>query len=191
MSSCSLFKENVDLGKYVSINSTPPQAEVYSIANDFLGVTPLRIPSDKVDQISKNGVVSLSLRKVGHYEKQVSFRTLGVADLSVNLNPLGEKEFVKLLAGPLSNLVNDIIKDVMTSQENIVRKNYKDARVSLDRLIQTYPAISSNYILRAAIDINDKKFKEARLLLLKALNLDETNEVAKSYLQYVERRIRQ
>ena len=171
LESCSVFKENVDLGRYVTIKSEPSQSEVYSLANDFLGEAPLRIHSEKVTQISEKGVISLSLRKVGHYEKQVSFRSLGVADLSV-----------KLSAGPLSTIGNHSIKKVKISQENIIRKNYKDTRISLDKLIETYPTISSNYIFRAAIDINDRKFKDERLLLLKALKLDETNEVAKSYL---------
>lgn len=186
---CSLLKEKVEINEHVNVKSIPSQSEVYSDSGELLGVTPLKIDAKLLSKIEKNGIVSVYIQKSGHSERQVSFPVLGVTNINITLNKLDDAAFERLMSGPLSGHINTIIKDVMSSQENIIRKNYKGARASLDRLIKKYPSISSHYILKAAIEINNKKYRAAKVLLQKSLNLDESNEVAKTYLMFVEKRI--
>ena len=186
LSSCSLLKKNLDLDKYILIDSEPTGVEVYGSVGDKIGETPLKIQRDKLDALSKDGIVSLIFKKIGHRNSYVNFNNLGSTKLKVKMDRLTREEFQHLISGPLSNHVNDLIKDYMQSQESIVKGDYESARSRLDQIIKQYPTISSGYILRAAIEINKKNFQSAKRFLLKALNLDQSNEIAKAYLQYVE-----
>lgn len=187
-SSCSFFKNNIELSESVSIKSSPIGAEVYSQSGEFIGVTPLKLTQDKIGLIQKDSIVLLSVRKNNYIDQHLAFKNMGVSEVQVNLVSLNDEMVKKLMAGSLSSNVNDILKKLIQVQEGIITKKLASSEEIIEQLIKDYPAISAFYTLQAAIDIQHKKYSSARILLEKSLMLDSTNELSKSYLNYVNKR---
>ncbi|MDO9184001.1 MAG: hypothetical protein Q7U04_16420 [Bacteriovorax sp.] len=189
LSSCSYFKSNIELSDYITINSTPPSAEVYSESGELLGVTPFKLTKEQLTSVQKNSVASLVFKKINHMDRQLIFTNLGVSEINVNLSKLNEKLIKDLISGPLSKDVNEILKKMIHVQEGIITKKLLSSEEILAQLSKDYPNIASFYVLEAAIDIQNKKFEHAKIILEKSLMIDTTNELAKSYLNFINQRL--
>ena len=188
LSSCSYFKSNLELNEYVVINSNPSSAEVYSDSGELLGVTPLKLSLERLNLIQTNSIVSLSIKKIEYLDRQLVFKNLGISEVNIKLTKMDELLAKKLIGGPLSSNVNEILKKMVQIQEGVITKKSVMAEESLNQLTRDYPNIASFYVLQAAIDIQNKKYAPAKIILEKSLMLDNTNELAKSYLNFLNQR---
>lgn len=190
LSSCSYFKNNVELKEYIIISSNPNAAEIYSETGEMLGVTPLKLSDDKLKVIQKNQIISFSVKKRNFVERQLVFKNEGVSEINVNLKKMDETAVKDLIRGPLSGNINDILKKMIQVQEGIITKKYNSSEDLLSQLKNDYPNIASFYVMGAAIDIQNKRFEQAKVSLEKSLLLDETNELAKTYLNFINQRLK-
>lgn len=189
LSSCSFFKKNIELNEHVTINSAPSSAEVYSDSGEMLGVTPLTLNQEKLNLVQKNQIVSVSIKKINHIDRQLVFKNLGVTEISVTLARINEEAVKDLIRGPLSAHVNEILKKMIQVQEGIITKKLASSEALINQLATDFPNVASFYVLEAAIDIQNKKYEHAKIILEKSLMLDNTNELAKSYLNFINQRL--
>ena len=75
--------------------------------------------------------------------------------------------------------------DVNLASHSKMSGKMAEVRENLSDLIDRYPAISTNYTLQGVLLIREKKYKAAEASLQKALSLDESDDLAKSYLNYI------
>lgn len=190
ISSCSFIKSKTSVGRFIEVRTVPIKAEIVDSSGGVIGVTPLKIPHDKIEKIEKDNVVSFVIKKNGYRDKQVVFKSLGISQIEVKLDKYSDKEYKKMINGPMSSIVDQIMIDLINSQDRIIRKDHRTAKERIERLIASYPSLSTNYMLSAVVDINLKRYKQARALLEKSLNIDPTNQMARSYLNYVRKLIR-
>ena len=189
ISSCSYFKSTVELNDNVIINSNPVGAEIYTDSGELLGLTPLKIGIDKLGLIQKNSIVSVTLKKLNYLDLHVVFKNLGISEFTVILQKLDDKLVKGLIAGPLSGNVNEILKQMIQVQEGVITKKFSLSETLLNQMIKDFPNIASFYVMQAAIDIQNSKFSEAKIMLEKSLMLDSTSELAKSYLNFINKRL--
>jgi tetratricopeptide (TPR) repeat protein len=190
LSSCSYFKNSVELKEYIIINSNPNAAEIYSESGELLGVTPLKLVEEKLKVIQKNQIITFTIKKRNFLERQLVFKNEGVSEINVNLKKMDEVAYKELIRGPLSGNINDILKKMIQVQEGIITKKYNSSEDLLTQLKNDYPNIASFYVMGAAIDIQNKRYDQAKVSLEKSLLLDETNELAKSYLNFINQRLK-
>jgi hypothetical protein len=189
LTSCSFLKNNIELNNFVLINSVPVNAEVFSDTGVLIGVTPLKLDIDKLNLYQKDSVLSLSLRKLNYQDKQVIFKNLGVSEINVKLSQVTEPMAKVLIAGPLSIYINSILKKTIKIQDGIITKNIIESKTSLETLINDYPNVASLYVLLAAIEIQNKNYSVAKVTLEKSIMLDGSDELARSYLNFVNKRL--
>jgi hypothetical protein len=189
LTSCSFLKNNIELNNFVLINSVPVNAEVFSDTGVLIGVTPLKLDIDKLNLYQKDSVLSLSLRKLNYQDKQVIFKNLGVSEINVKLSQVTEPMAKVLIAGPLSLYINSILKKTIKIQDGIITKNIIESKTSLETLINDYPNVASLYVLLAAIEIQNKNYSVAKVTLEKSIMLDGSDELARSYLNFVNKRL--
>lgn len=184
-SSCSLFEEKLSLEENVQVLSNPSASDVYNVQGDFLGRTPLTLKGELLKNASKENVVSIVLKRANYKPENVVFVNRGVAKVEVGLEEIDSEYFEELLRGRLSKDINKVAKKLVRIQTGIMSGKMAEVRENLSDLIDRYPAISTNYTLQGVLLIREKKYKAAEASLQKALSLDESDDLAKSYLNYI------
>tara|TARA_B100001971_G_C18266136_1_gene592652 strand:- start:4961 stop:5569 length:609 start_codon:yes stop_codon:yes gene_type:complete len=184
-SSCSLFEEKLSLEENVQVLSNPSASDVYNVQGDFLGRTPLTLKGELLKKASKENVVSIVLKRANYKPENVVFVNRGVAKVEVGLEEIDSEYFEELLRGRLSKDINKVAKKLVRIQTGIMSGKMAEVRENLSDLIDRYPAISTNYTLQGVLLIREKKYKAAEASLQKALSLDESDDLAKSYLNYI------
>jgi predicted Zn-dependent protease len=176
-SSCSLLK-TVTRKEKMKIASVPSQALVYNNKNELIGKTPLEISPDELEKYQTGNFVYLTFKSEGYLDLQVVTNINQLTSTEVKLEKMSSDHFEKWVFNNYKNEINYYSKDLLSVQWLIFTQKYPEARNRVFELNKKYPNIAAVFTMMAQIELQEKKFEQAKVYIEKALQLDEKDITA-------------
>lgn len=183
-SSCSFLK-TVTRKEKMRIVSVPSQAFVYNNKNTIIGKTPLEINPDDLEKYRTGNFVYLTFKSEGYLDLQVITNVNELTSTEVKLEKLSSNHFEKWVFNNYKNEINNFSKELLSVQWLIFTQKFPEARNRVFELNKKYPNIAAVFTMMAQIELQDKKFKQAKIYIEKALQLDEKDITAIRMLSLV------
>jgi len=166
----------------MEIRSEPAGAEVSAISGAKIGVTPLILEGDALDQILKNGRAAFEVRHPGYVPREVVLEQKGVDSHLVRLTPMDATYFSQQILSDYAGQINTISRDLLQIQGQIASGKNQIAQQSLKDFQSKYPNVAASYALQATIALAQGNKTEARTYLLRARALDPEDPIVSRML---------
>lgn len=186
LSSCSYFKQTVEAKKIVKINSSPLDAEIYSLKGEKIGTTPKTLSEADLKQLQTGDHLNFVIKKGGFVEREIVSSILAVTDIKVNLTPLTNATFNENILYSYSSELNLLTRELLQIQGLIFLNKYSDAMDKLALFQKSFPNVAAAYALMGNIYLSQGKQKEAKEQLLRAQSIDQKDETVARALKNME-----
>lgn len=184
LSSCSFFKD-VTKKEKMKITSVPENVFVYNEKNEFIGKTPLELSSAEIERNRSGNYIPLTLKVQGYVDLQVVADINGLNATDIKMEKISEDHFKKWVFSNYKNEINSFSKDLLSVQWLIFIQKFSEARLKAFDLNVKYPNIAVVFTMMAQIEMQEKKYSQAKIYIEKALQLDEKDVTAMRMLTLV------
>ncbi len=184
LSSCSMFRA-VTKKEKMKLTSVPERAQIFNAKNELLGETPLELNADDVSKLQDGNYLFLTFKKEGYLDLQVAANTSELNATEVKMEKLSDDHFEKWVFKKYKNEINYYSKDLLSVQWLIFSKKFPEARNRIFELNKKFPNIAAVFTMMAQIEIQERKFNQAKIYIDKALQLDEKDTTAIRMLSLV------
>jgi hypothetical protein len=164
--------------EFVSIDSDPNGATVFLGKGKELGVTPLKISSQEINEASPDGSLDLVIKKERHETREIHITPDGVERYNVRLTPYDNNYFQRVVKSSYRTEMNSLLRRILSIQGLLLANEVAATSRELDEFEKEFPSLGVTFVLRAGLAQLQGDLIKARQMLEMAQKLDPDDPVA-------------
>jgi len=162
----------------IEVQSTPSGADVLSPEGEKLGQTPLVLSGDTLVKAVRNGRLNLVVTMPKFNTRELWAEPHGDDKYELKLIPLDAGYFTQRFLHEFSPQVNEMARQLLSIQGNLLARKLKDAELGLATLQNQYPNLAATFVLEADLHLIEGDKNKAKASLQRAISIDPKDAAA-------------